>query len=68
MFSSVSKRKTRRNNRAYETEISPRREIRGCESLNDQDFEDITNKIERNLAKRLNEESNTQNMLFKMVK
>ena len=67
MSPSISKRKTRRNQIVEETEGNILAETRECESITDQDFEDITNKVERSLAKRLKEQSDNQNMIFKMI-
>ena len=65
MSPSSSKRKTRKAGREETSEGTSSKDTREIESLTDQDFEDLSNKIERNLSKRLKEQDDARECLQK---
>ena len=67
MSPAISKKKTRGNNGDNVSETTPSRDTKESESLTNQDFEDLSNKIERNVSKKLKEQSDAQNALWKML-
>ena len=63
----MSKRKTRRNGREEVSEGTSSKDTREIESLTDQDFEDLSNKIERNLSRKLKEQDDARDKLWDMM-